>query len=254
MTKMADYLEDTAIDHLLRNQAHTPTATVYLRLYTTATTDAGGGTEATGGSYAPQAITFGAPTNGEASNTNLVTFSSMPAGTFTHCSITDDASGSPNFLFHGPLSASKTTTAGQDLEVAIGDVDVGFTAGTFFTDYSRDIIVNRFLRDQSFTPPATVYLASYTSATDRTGGGTESTGGSYARQAVELDAASGGATANTNNEDFTNMPSSTITDLAIHDHVSAGNMMCFGTLNSSVVVPAADTFRVAAGDLTLTVD
>ena len=251
---MADYLEDIAIDHLLRNQSHTPTATVYLRLYTDATTDAGGGTEATGGSYAPQAITFAAAASGASTNSNLITFTSMPAGTFTHCSVTDDASGSPNFLFHGPLDASKTTTAGQDLDVGIGDIAVGFTAGSAFTDYARNIVIDRFLRNQSFTPPATVYLATYTDATTRTGGGTESTGGSYARQACALDAASSGATANTDTEDFTNMPSSTITDAAILDASTAGNMMCWGTLNSPVVVPAADTFRIAAGDLTFTVD
>ena len=253
MTKMADYLEDLAIDHLLRNVAHTPTATVYLRLYTTATTDAGGGTEATGGSYAPQAVTFGAPSAGEASNTNLITYTSMPAGTFTHCSITDDASGSPNFLFHGALSASKTTTAGQDLPVAIGDVDVGFTAASNFTDTIRNAVINRFLRNQSYTPPATLYLASYTTTTTRTGGGTESTGGSYARQTMALDAASSGVTANTDEENFTGMPASTVTDLAVLDAVSSGTMLCWGAGDSSAVLGSGDTLRVTAGSLQLTV-
>lgn len=252
MTKMADYLEDLSIDHLLRNQAHTPTAAVYLRLYSTATTDAGGGTEAAGGSYGPQAVTFGAPTAGASANTNLLTYSNMPAGTWTHCSITD-AIASPNWLFHGALDSPKTTTAGQELEIAAGAVDVSFTAGSAFTDYLRGIVIDRFLRNQAFTPPTALYLAGYTDATDRTGGGTEVTGGSYARQECALDAASGGVTANTDEENVNDMPAATVTDLAIHDHVSAGNMLCWGTADSSAVVGGGDTMRVLAGALQITV-
>jgi hypothetical protein len=253
VTKIADYLEDLSIDHLLRNQAHSPTANVYLALYTTATTDAGGGTEATGGSYAPQATTFSAAASGATSNSAAVSFTNMPAATVTHAAIVDADSGG-NFLFHGPLTASKTTTAGQTLTFNIGEIDVGFTAGSAFTTYSRNVIIDRFLRNQSFTPPATVYLALYTSATDISGGGTESTGGSYARQALELDAATGGETSNTNLETFSSMPASTVTHAAILDASSGGNMMVQGALLSSEALGAGDNALFDPGEVLFTVD
>ena len=57
MAEFTDFLENKIIDHMLRNQAYTPPTTVYVALFTTATTDAGGGTEVSGGAYARQAVT-----------------------------------------------------------------------------------------------------------------------------------------------------------------------------------------------------
>ncbi len=253
MTQMSDYLEDEVIDHLLRAQAYSPAATVYLALFTTATTDSGGGTEATGGSYARQAITFSAGSTGTTANTASLTFTNMPAGTFTHAAVCDAVSAG-NFLFHGALTASKTTTLGQAITVGIGEIDVSFTAGSNATNYFRNLIIDRFLRNQAHTPAATIYEATYTDATDRTGGGTESTGGSYARQAFALDAAASGVTQNTGVIDFVNMPTADITDAAVHNAVSGGDMMLYGTLNATLSgVTAGDTVRFAVGAHTLTV-
>jgi hypothetical protein len=122
MAALSDYLENALLNEVLRNVGYTPVATVYLALFTTATTDAGGGTEVTGGSYARQAITFGAASGGTCSNSGAVTFTSMPAATVTHAAIMD-ASTAGNVLFHGALTASKTVGAGDTLTFAIGDID-----------------------------------------------------------------------------------------------------------------------------------
>ena len=58
MTALSDYLEGMVIDWLRNNSPASPPTTLYLALYTTATDDAGGGTEVTGGSYARQTITL----------------------------------------------------------------------------------------------------------------------------------------------------------------------------------------------------
>jgi hypothetical protein len=249
--QISDYLEDLATNHLLRAVAHTPTSNVYLALFSDATTDAGGGTEAVGGSYARQAITVGAPSSGQALNTNAMTFPNMPAGTWTHAAIMD-ASSAGNMLFHGPLPTPKTTIAGQSIGVSVGELEVGFSAGSAATEYLRDLIIDRFLRNQAHTPAATIYLALYADTTTISGGGTEVTGGSYARQPITLAAASGGVTSNTAQIDFTDLPDQTadpITHAAIHNHVSAGNMMLQGALGSSVPAAAGDTARLAVGDL-----
>ncbi len=253
--QISDYLENLVIDHLLRAQAYTPVSTVYLALFDTATTDAGGGTEVTGGSYARQAVTIGAPSAGAASNTGALTFPNMPAGTRSHAALMDAASAG-NMLFHGALSTPKTTIAGQSVGVSVGELDVGFTAGSAATVYLRNLIINRFLRNQAHTPAATIYAALYESATDINGGGTEVAGGSYARQAVTLAAAAGGVTTNTGIVEFAGLPDQTADPIewgAIHNHLTAGDMMLQGVLAASVPAAAGDTARFAVGDLQLTI-
>lgn len=122
MTALSNHLENALLDHALRNVAYTPVATVYVALFTTATTDAGGGVEVVGGSYARQPVTFGAASGGLCENSAVLTFVNMPAVTVTHCAVMDAVSVG-NFLFHGPLLASRTVEAGDTLTFAIGALD-----------------------------------------------------------------------------------------------------------------------------------
>ena len=125
MTAMTDYLEDNLLNHVLRNTAFTSPTTVYVALFTTATNDAGGGTEVAGGSYARQAITFSVPTGGVTSNTAIVTFPTASAGwgTITHFAIFDAVSGG-NMLYHGALAASRTVQAGDTFRFPVSNVTV----------------------------------------------------------------------------------------------------------------------------------
>lgn len=120
---LTTYLKNEIYDHVLRGAAYASPPTVYLALFTTATTDGGGGTEVTGGSYARQATAFGAPTDGVGSNTAAETFTNMPAVTVTHAALFDAVSAG-NMLMHGALLASKVVGAGDSLTFAIGDIDV----------------------------------------------------------------------------------------------------------------------------------
>lgn len=122
MAALTDFLENALINEVLRNVAYSQPTTVYLSLHTTATTDAGGGTEVTGGSYARQAVTFSAASGGATENSAAVTFTNMPACTVTHAAIYD-ALTAGNMLFHGALSASQVVTAAASLVFAVGAVD-----------------------------------------------------------------------------------------------------------------------------------
>lgn len=123
MSALSDYLESALLGLVIHGTSYTPPSTIYLALYTSPTTDAGGGTEVTGGSYARQAITFSAVSSGSTSNTAVATFPNMPAGTVTHGALTDSAtSGGGNFLFHGPFSVPKVVGAGDSLTMEIGDI------------------------------------------------------------------------------------------------------------------------------------
>lgn len=248
---LSDYAEQIVINRFLRNQSFTPPPIVYLALFSTATTDAGGGTEAVGGSYARKAITLSAASLGVSANTVAISFPNMPAGTWTHAAIIDATTGG-NFLFHGSLVNSKTSVAGQTLEVSVGELDVGFTSGSNATDYLRNKIIDHMLRNQSFTPPVSVYSALYTTATSRTGGGTEVSSGGYARQVMALVAPSGGVTSNSAIVDHT-LPATTVTHMAIHDASSGGNMLLQSALTTPITSGAGDVARWAVGDYDLVV-
>ena len=125
-----------------------------------------------------------------------------------------------------------------------------------FTDYLENKIIDHMLRNQAYTPPSTVYFALFTTATDDTGGGTEVSGGSYARQAVTLGAASGGASSNTADITFPQATADwgTITHVALMDAETGGNMLMHSPLDESKTVNNGDTFKINAGDLDVTVD
>ncbi len=52
------------------------------------------------------------------------------------------------------------------------------------SDYLENKVIDDFLRATAYSPPATVYVALLTAAPNDTGGGTEVSGGNYARVAV----------------------------------------------------------------------
>lgn len=121
---MTDYLAEALLGVTVYGTPFTAPATVYLALYTDATTDAGGGTEVVGGSYARQPVTFA--TTGDphaAENTDALAFADMPAVTVTNAAVMDDPTAG-NMLYHGPLVAPKTSAAGDTVNFAVGDVDL----------------------------------------------------------------------------------------------------------------------------------
>jgi len=122
------------------------------------------------------------------------------------------------------------------------------------SNYLEDKLIDHFLGTTTYTKPSAVYVALYTVAPGDAGVGTEVTGGSYARQTATFTASSGGATSNDANIDFTNMPAATVVAIGIHDNVSAGNLLLWGTLTTNKTTDAGDTLRIATGDLDISID
>lgn len=117
-------------------------------------------------------------------------------------------------------------------------------------------------RTGSYTKPTVLAVALYTAAPGETGGGTEVTGGSYARvQRDPLDAnwtavsATDGLTDNA--ADLT-YPAPTanwgvVTHFAILDATSAGNMLIYGALTTSKTINNGDPApKFVAGALDVT--
>ncbi len=122
----SDYYEDVIINHLLRAQAFTPPATIYVGLFTAAPTDAGGGTAVSGGGYARQAVTFSAPTTpGQTSNSADVVFPTATAdwGTIVAFALFDAATAG-NMLAWGTLTTNKTILSGDQAKFAAGNLQI----------------------------------------------------------------------------------------------------------------------------------
>lgn len=96
-----------------------PTGPVKVGLYTTSPTASATGTEATGGSYARQTVTFAAASAGSIASNVALTYTSMPAATITSVNEWDSA-GTPIRRWFGDLSASKTTNSGDTFTIASG--------------------------------------------------------------------------------------------------------------------------------------
>lgn len=122
---MSNYLENALINVTLRNTAYTSPAAVYVSLHTADPTDAGTGTEVSGGSYARKAATFAAPSNGVSATSADVTFDQCTAswGTITHIGIWD-ALTTGNMLYHTPLTTSKAIDTGDIFKIASGSLTV----------------------------------------------------------------------------------------------------------------------------------
>lgn len=123
MSALSDYLENSLLNLITHGTTWTPPGTIYLALFTSPTTDAGGGTEVSGGSYVRKAVTFGSVASGSAANSAVITFNNMPAATITYGALTDNITiGGGNFLFHGAFSVPKVVGAGDTLTMDIGDI------------------------------------------------------------------------------------------------------------------------------------
>jgi hypothetical protein len=128
MSFASNYLENALFNHVFRNTAYTPASTLYAALFTTTATtselEAGTLTnEATGGSYARQTVTFGAPTNGAGSNSGTVTFPTASAGwgTIRYVAIMD-ASSSGNVLWYAQLTSDVTINTSNTFQFNTGSL------------------------------------------------------------------------------------------------------------------------------------
>lgn len=136
------------------------------------------------------------------------------------------------------------------------------------SDYMENKVLD-ILGGTTFTAPATVYVALFTTMpTDASTGttpapGAEVTGGSYARQAVtnnatNFPAASGGSKQNGTAITWSTPPSAdwgTIVGFAICDAATNGNILYWGAISPSKTVNNGDPApSFAIGALTITED
>lgn len=129
------------------------------------------------------------------------------------------------------------------------------------SDFLENELLDHVLGNAAYSAPATTYVALYTVAPSDTGGGTEVSGGSYARAAVTNNdtnwpAASGGAKSNGTEIEFPTATADwgTVVAFAILDADTGGNFLYWGDLTASKTINNGDTAKFAAGDLDVTED
>tara|TARA_R110000764_G_scaffold227597_2_gene317795 strand:- start:11360 stop:11761 length:402 start_codon:yes stop_codon:yes gene_type:complete len=132
MSNLSDYIENKIADDLFGRTSYTIPSTFYLALYTVAPTDTGGGTEATGGSYARVTVTnnttnFPSAVGGLKKLATEAVFPTATGswGTIVAVGLLDAASGG-NLVLHGTLTASRTIATGDSPKFAADTLTVQF--------------------------------------------------------------------------------------------------------------------------------
>lgn len=138
--------------------------------------------------------------------------------------------------------------------------------GTAMTDYLENKLADHLFRTTTFTQPAALAVALYTAAPGEAGGGTEVSGGSYARvsnnpananwngthgNTTGVSSGTGGVVSNAGAITFPAPTANwgTVTHFGLLDNTSGGNLLVYGALTVSKTVnngDAAPSFQAAA--------
>lgn len=123
------------------------------------------------------------------------------------------------------------------------------------SDYLENKVLDHVLKNTAYSQPANLYLGLWT-ADDGLESGTvtsEVSGGSYARQTISFNAASGGTADSAATVTFPAATANwgTITHVAIMDAATSGNVLFHGAVTTSKTIESGDTFQVSAGNLTI---
>lgn len=119
------------------------------------------------------------------------------------------------------------------------------------SNYAENELLDHILGTGALAMPAQVYAALYTSDPTDADSGAEVAGGSYGRQAVDFDAAAGGATQNAAEVVFPVATADwgTITHIGLRDALAGGNLLWYGPLTNPKLIEADDQLRIADGEL-----
>ena len=140
------------------------------------------------------------------------------------------------------------------------------------SDYLENKLIDHLFRGRSYTAPTVLAVALYTATPSDSGGGTEVSGGSYARgqlnpsdsnwestQGTTAAAASSGTSGATQNAVAITFPTpsanwGSITHFGVFDATTSGNLLFWGALTTPKTVNNGDpgpTFAIGAIDFTL---
>lgn len=123
MGALTNVAENRFLDHVCLVSSWTPSSPLRVALYRVSPTEAGGGTEVSGGSYARTVVTFSAASNGSITNSSDVVFpvATSSWGTVVAIAIFDSSS-SPMMIWYGTTSSGKTVESGDEYRLPAGSI------------------------------------------------------------------------------------------------------------------------------------
>lgn len=125
-TGLASGQADAILDALCRSVAYSDPAGFYVKLHTGDPGAAGASNAA--GETTRQAVTFSAASGGSITNSAAVTWTNVSTTeTISHVSFWS-ANAAGTFLGSDALNTSRSLTAGDTFEIAIGDLDISLGA------------------------------------------------------------------------------------------------------------------------------
>jgi hypothetical protein len=252
MGALSTYAADSLMDLTLRDDAFSSPAGVYLTWFTTPPSPDGSAVEVTGGGYAREAISFDPAADG-----NIVSDSDVEWATL-HTTADQmlcgwgifDASTAGNLLAFGATPSFVIPAAGH-LLVPAGQITVS-SNDAHMTDWLANKWLDHLFRNVAYVPTGNVYLGLYAATPTATTGGTEVTGGGYARQLTTWSIAENGTSAldaDLSWDPVHTTTAQTLTGLALSDAVTAGNRLFFGTWPTTVTVPVNDPLVLNANSV-----
>lgn len=124
------------------------------------------------------------------------------------------------------------------------------------SDFLENALINATLRNTAYTSPTDVYVGLFTTDPTDDGSGTEVSGGSYARTVATFAAPSGGSSSTNADVQFPQATGvwGTVTHFGIFDASTAGNLLYHGVLTASKTIETGDVFKIASGNLTVTLE
>jgi hypothetical protein len=126
------------------------------------------------------------------------------------------------------------------------------------TNYAEDLVLDWLFTTGSATRPTDWYVALYTVAPGESGGGTEVSGGSYARVSASFTVSGTAPTTASNSAavEFAEASASwgTIVAAGIFDASTSGNLIAFANLTTSKSIDTGDVLRFNTGEIDITLD
>ncbi|HDK27401.1 MAG TPA: hypothetical protein ENG48_10010 [Candidatus Atribacteria bacterium] len=262
MGVLSTYVCNKMLDHILKTGSYSQPTNIYVALFDG--DPEGAGIECSGATYARvQANGWSNATSRALSNEAKIEFpeAGNDWGNVNYIALYDAITGG-NLLGKDDIDEI-TVNEGDNLYIAIGDIDISIGAGGICNTYAEAFLDHIFKNDP-LSVPTNLYVG-YSTANiedDASGlAGGEPSGNGYARKnfntwngaankatdnngAILFDAASGGA-------------HGTITHFFIADHLSnqtESNIIFYGPLDSSVVIGDGDQLNFPDGDLDIEID
>ena len=131
------------------------------------------------------------------------------------------------------------------------------------SNYLENKVLDHVLKNTAYSQPAVLYVALFnntsTNAATNLEAGTltdevSGSGTAYDRKVVAFSAASSGSATTSGDVTFDVATNNwgTVTHAAVMDASTAGNVLFYGALTVSKSVTTGDTFKISAGQLTIT--